>query len=78
MQEPEAKRFRGKQGKQEGVGKGGDEEKLEAIVPGPKARGFHGEFRLGITPSHLNLPSTGISADEMPGLTRGKDRLVGE
>ena len=45
-QEPVSKRAEGigQQGKEEGVNEGDHEEELEAVIPLPEARAFHGKF----------------------------------
>ena len=79
-QEPASKRAEGigQQGKEEGVNEGDHEEELEAVVPLPEARAFHGKFAFTEAVSQLDLPAAGIGEDDVPGIVSGVDGLIGE
>ena len=70
--------MRGQQRKQKGVDEGNHQQQLEARMPMPEARGFHGELSFGEAKRHLNLPTSHIDEDDLPGILDGFKRLIGQ
>jgi hypothetical protein len=60
----------GKQGEQGGISQGGDEEELEGR--------FKSQLGVGKTARHFDLPASGVSKNDLPGLFRRVGWFGGE
>ena len=74
----EKRQGRVKERKQESIGKGGNQQELETVLPAVQARGLKSEIGFGVAPSHLNLPTASVGSDERESLVNRGNGLIGE
>lgn len=67
-----------KQGEQEGICEGGDEQEAQLGLPAGQAWAFEGELALIEPEGRLDVPTTAIGEDNMPGILGGMDRIFSE
>jgi hypothetical protein len=63
---------------QKGIDQEHESKHLEAIVRGPEARAFQGQFAFGRAKAGFNRPSPLIGEKDLPSLVFREDRLIGQ
>src|SRR6266566_7190040 len=76
-QEPEPQQLiaRRKPLQEKGIGKPGQRQQLQPLLPAPQTRTLESQLALVKAPTQFDLPPAQISEDHAPGIFIGRDRL---